>query len=143
MRFQGENSTLSFGLHFGKEQVSLSGTLWPRRPPPREPRPQPLRLHFSTLFTEPELLAIQRWLTADHPSEPLSLSGNVRQLSRVTGPEADTVYLDLEFRFNQVPDWWDWPISFPLSARLEIRSTEYACLTKSLSRDQWSADLTW
>ncbi len=143
MRFQGENSSLSFGFQFDKDQVSLSGTLWPRRPSSREPRPQPLRLRFSTLFTEPELLAIQRWLTAGHSSEPLPLSGDVRQLSRTTGPNADFIYLDLEFRFDQVPDWWDWPISFPLRARLEIGPNEFVYLTKSLSRERWSADLTW
>lgn len=143
MRFQGENCTLSFGLHFDKEQVSLSGTLWPRRPPSRPPRPQPLRLPFSILFTEPDLSAIQQWLTTDKSSEPLLLSGDVRQVSRVTGPDTNTVYLDMEFRFNQVPDWWDWPVSFPLRARLEIRPNEFAYLVKSLNREHWSADLTW
>lgn len=143
MRFQGERSMLSFALHFDKEQVSLSGTLWPRRPPSREPRTQPLRLRFSRLFTETELLAIQHWLTDSDASKPLSLSGNVRQIMRVTGPDAQTTYLDLEFSFDQVPDWWDWPISFPLRAHLEIRASEFAYLTKSLNREQWSADLTW
>ena len=143
MRFQGESSTLSFGLHFDKEGVSLNGSLWPRRPPSREPRSEPLRLHFSKLFTEPELLAIQQWLTDRDESNPLPLSGNVRQVSRATGPNDNTIYLDLEFIFDQVPDWWDWPISFPLCARLEIRTSEFAYLAKSLGREQWSADLTW
>lgn len=143
MRFQGEICRLSFGLHFDKEQVSLSGTLWPRRPLPRPPRSEPLRLHFSTLFTESELIAIQHWLTDGDFSAPLPLSGDVRQLSRAAGPDAHTIYLDLEFRYDQVPDWWDWPISFPLRAHLEIRRNEFAYLIKSLSREQWSADLTW
>lgn len=143
MRFQGEICRLSFGLHFDKEQVSLSGTLWPRRPLPRPPRPEPLRLHFATLFTEAELLTLQRWLTAGDPREPLPLPGDVRHISRATGPDPDTIYLDLEFRYDQVPDWWDWPISFPLQAHLEIRPNEFAYLTKSLSREEWSADLSW
>jgi len=143
MRFQGESSTLSFGLHFDRERISLNGSLWPRRPPSREPRPEPLRLHFSKLFTESELLAIQQWLADDDKSKPLPLSGNVRQVSRATGSDADTIYLDLEFIFDQVPDWWDWPISFPLCARLEIHPGEFAYLAKSLGREQWSADLTW
>ena len=143
MHFQGESSTLSFALHFDKEQVSLSGALWPRRPPSRPPRPEPLRLHFSTLFTELEFLAVQHWLTTSDTLEPLPLSGDVRQLSRATGPDPSTTYLDLEFRFSEVPDWWDWPISFPLRARLEIRPNEFAYLVKSLNREHWSADLTW
>ncbi|GAB3221705.1 hypothetical protein [Spirosoma arcticum] len=143
MRFQGESSTLSFALHFDKEQVSLSGTLWPRRPPSHPPRPEPLRLRFLRLFTETELLSIQSWLTDSDASKPLALPGDVRQIMRVTGPDAQTIYLDLEFSFDQVPDWWDWPISFPLRARLEIRPNEFAYLVKSLSREHWSADLTW
>ena len=143
MRFQGEISTLSFGLHFDNEKVSLTGTLWPRRPPSREPRPEPLRLHFSTLFTVAELVDLQHWLTVGNTSTPLTLPGNVRQVSRVTGPHAHVVYLDLEFRFDQVPDWWDWPVSFPLKAHLEILPNEFTYLTKSLSREKWSADLTW
>lgn len=143
MRFQGENCTLSFGLRFKHEKVSLNGTLWPRRPPSRVPRSQPLRLHFSTLFGEPELLAIQDWLTVGDVSKPLPLLGDIRQVSRVSGPDADTIYLDLVFGFDQVPDWWDWPVGSPLSARLEIRRNEFAYLTKSLGREQWSADLTW
>ena len=143
MRFQSENSTLSFRLHFDNERVSLNGNLWPRRPPSREPRSEPLRLHFSKLFTESELLAIQQWLTNGDESKPLPLSGNVRQVSWATGPNDDTIYLDLEFIFDQVPDWWDWPISFPLCARLEMRAGEFAYLAKSLGREQWSADLTW
>lgn len=143
MQFQGERSMLSFALHFDREQVSLSGTLWPRRPPSREPRTQPLRLHFSRLFTEAELLAIQHWLADSDVSKPLTLSGDVRQISRVTGPDPTTTYLDVEFSFDQVPDWWDWPISFPLRAHLEIRAGEFAYLTKALSREQWSTNLTW
>lgn len=143
MHFQGESSTLSFALHFNKEQVALSGTLWPRRPPSREPRSQPLRLQFSKLFTETELLSIQHWLADSDTSKPLPLSGEVRQISRVAGPDTRTIYLDLEFSFDQVPDWWDWPISFPLRAHLEIRVGEFAYLTKALSRDKWSANLTW
>lgn len=143
MRFQGEISTLSFGLHFNKEEVAVSGTLWPRRPPSREPRPEPLRLHFSSLFTEPELLTVQQWLTAEDTHQPLPLSGHVRELRRIAGPDTSAVYLELEFRFDQVPDWWDWPISFPLCARLEIRPNEFVYLTESLSRERWSSDLTW
>jgi len=143
MRFQGEICTLSFGLNFDRRGVSLSGTLWPRRPPSREPRLQPLRLRFSTLFTESELVAVQTWLTADDTAMPLLLPGAVRQLSRTAGPDADTVHLDLEFRFDQVPEWWDWPVSFPLCAHLEIRPSELVYLTHSLSREQWSANLTW
>lgn len=143
MRFQGEISTLSFGLQFSKEQVALSGTLWPRRPPSREPRPEPLRLHFTSLFTEAELLTIQQWLTAGDAWEPLPLAGSVREIRRIVGPDTRTMYLELEFRFDQVPDWWDWPISFPLCARLEIGANEFMYLTKSLSREQWSSDLTW
>lgn len=143
MRFQGEICTLSYGLHFDKEQVSLSGTLWPRRPPSREPRSEPLRLQFLTFFTLSELSALQQWLTDDTRQEPFPLSGVVRQISRIPGPDARTVCLDLEFRLEEVPAWWDWPISFPLSARLEIGPNEFTYLTKSLSREQWSADLTW
>jgi hypothetical protein len=142
MHFQGEISTLSFGLHFDKEHVSLSGTLWPRRPPSHEPRPEPLRLHFSTLFTVSELHAIQQWLMKSDMN-PLSLSGDIRLISRVSGPDAQTIYLDLEFRFEQVPAWWDWPVSFPLKGHLEIRPNEFTYLTRSLSHEQWSADLTW
>lgn len=143
MRFQGEICRLSFGLDFDKEEVLLSGTLWPRRPSSREPRMQPLRLRFSTLFTESELISIQEWLTADDATTPLLLTGDVRQLSRVMGPDPSTTYLDLEFTFDQVPVWWDWPISFPLRARLEVRANEFAYLTESLNRERWSADLTW
>ena len=143
MRFQGEICTLSFGLNFDKEEVVLSGTLWPRRQPSHEPRPQPLRLHFSTLFTESELISIQDWLAADDVPTPMLLTGDVRQLSRATGPDPGTTYLDLGFAFDQVPAWWDWPISFPLCARLEIRNSEFTYLTKSLNRERWSADLTW
>jgi len=143
MRFQGEISTLSYGLHFDKEQVSLSGTLWPRRPPSREPRPEPLRLPFATLFKVSELVALQHWLTDGTGEQPLPLSGAVRQISRLPGSSDGTVCFDLEFRFDQVPDWWDWPISFPLCARLEIGPNEFSYLTRSLSREQWSADLTW
>ena len=71
------------------------------------------------------------------------MAGNVRQIRRVNGPDASTIYLDLEFSFDQVPDWWDWPVSFPLSARLEIRPNEFTYLTKSMSRAQWASDLTW
>lgn len=143
MRFQGENCTLSFSFHFDKEQVSLTGTLWPRRPPSHEPRPQPLRLQFTTLFSESELQTIQHWLTAGLSAEPLPLSGNVRHVRRASGPDVHTVYLDLEFRFEEVPDWWDWPVRFPLTARLEIRPNEFTYLTKSMNRAQWSSDLTW
>lgn len=143
MRFQGENCTLSFGFHFDKEQVSLTGTLWPRRPPSREPRLQPLRLQFATLFSESELQAIQHWLTSGNSAEPLPMTGNVRYIRRVSGPDTNTIYLDLEFRFEEVPDWWDWPVTFPLSARLEIRPAEFTYLTKSMNRAQWSSDLTW
>ena len=143
MRFQGEICTLSFGLNFDKEEVSLSGTLWPRRPPSHEARTQPLRLHFSTLFTESELVSIRNWLTANDGATPLLLAGDVRRLSRTTGSDAGTIYLDLEFGFDQVPAWWDWPVSFPLCARLEIRASEFAYLTESLNRERWSANLTW
>lgn len=143
MRFQGEKCALSYGLHFNNEQASLSGTLWPRRPPSREPRAEPLRLHFTTLFTVSELLALQHWLRNDTSGEPLPLSGAVRQITRLPGPDANTVCFDLEFRLDQVPDWWDWPVSFPLCARLEIGPNEFTYLTKSLSHDQWSTDLTW
>jgi hypothetical protein len=143
MHFQGENCTLSFGLHFDKEQVSLTGTLWPRRPPSREPRPHPLRLQFATLFSENELQTIQHWLASGHTSEPLPLKGNVRLINRVSGPDSNMVYLDLEFDFGQAPDWWDWPVHFPLTAQLEIRPSELTYLVKSMNRAQWSSDLTW
>ena len=143
MRFQGEISTLSYGLHFDEEQVSLSGTLWPRRPPSREPRPEPLRLQFAMLFTVSELSALQHWLTEGNSQEPLPLSGVVRQISRLPNSDVSTVCFNLEFRLDQVPDWWDWPISFPLCAWLEIGPNEFTYLTKSLGRDQWSTDLTW
>lgn len=143
MRFEGEKCTLSFGLSFDNQRVSLSGTLWPRRPPTRPPRVHPLRLPFSALFTEPELLSLQHWLTADDAPQPLPLPGSIRHIMRATGPDPELVYLDLEFVFDQVPPWWDWPISFPLRARLEIRPNELAFLTKSLGREQWSANLTW
>ncbi|MDB5241118.1 MAG: hypothetical protein JWP57_1743, partial [Spirosoma sp.] len=110
MRFQGEICTLSYGLHFDNEQVSLSGTLWPRRPPSREPRPEPLRLPFATFFTESELVALQQWLADDTRLEPLPLPGVVRQISRLPNSDANTVCFDLEFRLDRVPDWWDWPV---------------------------------
>ncbi len=143
MHFQGEKSTLTFGFQFDHERVSLNGILWPRRPPARAPRPEPLRLPFSAFFSEPELLGLQHWLLAGDTAQPLPLNGYVRQISRATGPDVQAVYLDLEFSFDQVPDWWDWPISFPLCAHLEIRPNEFSYLIKSLSRAQWSANLTW
>jgi hypothetical protein len=100
-------------------------------------------LYFTTLFTVSELMALQHWLTDNTSPEPLPLSGAVRHISRASGPDASTVCFDLEFRLDEVPDWWDWPVSFPLRARLEIGPNEFAYLTKSLSRDQWSTDLTW
>ena len=143
MRFQGEICTLSFGLNFDKEEVLLSGTLWPRRPPSHEARTQPLRIHFSTLFTEFELISIQDWLTLNDAATPLLLTGNVRQISRATGSDPNIIYLDLEFAFDQIPPWWDWSTSFPLCARLEVRASEFTYLTESMSRERWSADLTW
>ncbi len=142
MRFQGENCTLSFGLHFDNGQVSLNGTLWLQPSADAQPRPEPSRLRFNRLLPETDLVRLQRWL-ADGPTEALLLPDPIRHIKRLSAPDELTVRLEVELGFEQVPPWWNWAISFPLRVLLEVRPNEYAYLIKSLDREHWSTNLTW
>lgn len=142
MHFQGEICTVSYGLHFDEGQVLINGVLWPRRSAAADPHPLLPRFRFNGLFPEQDILALQHWLLTDS-QQPLDLPNAIRQVRRLDTPDADTIHLELELRFDQAPAWWDWPLRFPLCVRLAIHSGEFAYLAKSLSREHWSTDLAW
>lgn len=142
MRFQGENCTLSFGMYFEKGQVTLNGTLWLRRSLELMSRQEQPRLRFNNLFSETDIQHLQEWLDSGS-AEPMPIPAPFRRISRLSGPNDDLIRLELELQSDQVPSWWDWEISFPLRVVLEISPNEFTYLTRSLSRDYWSANLTW
>ena len=142
MRFQGENCTLSFGLYFDSGHVVLSGTVWHRRSSSPQARQEANRLRFQSQLTEDPLTELREWLTNDSTA-PFTLAEPVRLIRRLPPTPDGVTQLELELTLDQVPPWWDWDISFPLTVRLEIRPNEFNYLTNTLSRDYWSADLTW
>lgn len=142
MRFQGENCTLSFGLYFDGGQVLLTGTLWPRRPTAFQTQYQSPRLRFQSIFTEEQITNLQRWLSTGSTA-PFPLVDPIRAVHRLPTQLNDMTQLELELSLNEVPVWWNWDVSFPLTIQLEVRPNEFLYLTKSLSREYWSADLTW
>ncbi|MFD2569332.1 hypothetical protein ACFSUS_01725 [Spirosoma soli] len=141
MRFQGENCTLSFSLHFDKGQVLLSGTIWPRQHRSL-PAQQPTRLRFTTLLPEADVANLQHWLATGTP-EPIPLPDPIRQARRIMTHTDDIVHLELDYHLDPLPTWWEWEVTNPLKIRLDIRPNEFTYLTKSLSRENWPNDLTW
>ena len=145
MRFQGENCTLSFGMSFTKEQMLLTGSIWFRRDAPAQVRPEPIvpnRIPLRLALTETEFDELRHWLTTDAPA-PLQLPDPLRHLRRVHSPQADVTVFEIELCHEQLPAWWNWDVVFPLTVRLIIRPREYAYLTNTLNREQWSANLIW
>ncbi len=142
MRFQGENSTLSFGLYFEAGRVLLNGTVWLRRPNSAPDSPSP-RVRFSTFFSEDEILRLQQWLSASSAG-PFVLPHPLRHITRHTDTTDFAAVFDVTFQADQlVPSWWNWAVTSPLTVRLEVRPNELAYLIKALSREHWSTNLTW
>lgn len=142
MRFQGENCTLSFSLYFDKERVVLTGTLWPRRPAVFAARHELPYLRFTNQFTEHEIVSLQQWLKAGLPGS-YQLTGPFRYISRQVTEEGEFVRIDLELNTEHTPPWWNWDDKLPLKIKLEVRPNEFTYLTNALTRDHWSANLSW
>ncbi|GAB3556508.1 hypothetical protein [Spirosoma fluminis] len=142
MRFQGENCTLSFGLHFDDGQALLTGTIWQRRNRPGELATQPPQLRFRQIFNHSELTSLQRWL-AEGSTEPLNIADPIRQIRRISTPGQNNVSLELDYHRESTPDWWEWEVTNPLRIRLDVRPNELDFLIKSLSPGSWPTDLSW
>ena len=148
MHFQGETCTLSFGIHFMPDHILLTGSIWFRRDNPVQSkqtaynRTIPDRIPFQLKLTNAKFSEMRHWLAVDTKT-PFQLPAPLRHLSRISPQMPDVNVIDLELTHDQLPSWWNWDVVFPLTVRLTIRPTEYAYLTGILSREYWSADLTW
>ncbi len=143
MRFQGEKCILSFGMNFTDERMLLTGSIWFRRDVVAQVgEPVPNRVPFRLTLTEAEFNELRRWVSSDAPL-PFQLPAPLRHLSRISPQSSDINTFELELSHEQLPPWWNWDIIFPLTIRLNIHSHEYAYLTNTLSREYWSANLSW
>ncbi len=140
MRFQGEICTLSFGLHFNRAEVLVTGNVWLLgQDGQHNPK---VRLRFNTPFREADLITLQQWL-ADPSTETMSLPEPIRQIRRISTGSDNIVRFELDYHHESEPTWWNWEVTKPLKIRLDISANEFVYLTNSLSRENWSNNLSW